>query len=179
MCLLNSIENFFITYQHTFQALGAIATLAAVIVSLWLSRKEPEKITATVSVSIIIGTGIKSDDVITVHIKNTGFRVVYIPEFFFSFKIPFSKTAYALKPSNLGTIQLVPGKSQTLELITVPAFQSEFKRCFKEIKPLFRGFRLGLIKAYITTEAGYEHRAKLAPSFKSEVSNLIDSLGSE
>ena len=168
----DTVETFFKAHQYTSQALGAVATLAAVVLSLWLSRKEPEKLSASVSVSVIVGAGVKYDDVITVHIKNIGQRVVFIPEFFFSFRIPFSKIAYALKPQNSGTIQLVPGRSQTIQLITLPAFQSEFRRCFGEINPLFRSMRLKYIKGYIATESGGDHRVKLSTPFKKQVSIL-------
>lgn len=169
------MEAFFKNYYNTFQALGAVATAATVMLTLWLARRQAEKLTVRLGVYQTIGTDIRYDDTINMNTKNVGLKTAYIPAFCFCFKIPFRKSVYTIRPERSSSIELHAGRSQLIQLTTVSSFHSEFKKAFKrDIK--FPQLVLPFIRAYLSTESGGYYRIKFDNSFKKEFSKLRDSL---
>lgn len=101
---MNFLNDLAKDYQYFFSAIGAVGTMLAVIVSLYLARdKSGAKIESLVckaklSEGLIvldgIGNlyqGIKSEEFVAVRIYNKGFFPVIIPFQFQFLSIPFSK----------------------------------------------------------------------------------------
>ncbi|MES2984910.1 MAG: hypothetical protein V4735_06980 [Pseudomonadota bacterium] len=170
------MEEFFKNHANTFQALSAIATAATVMLTLWLARRESEKLEVKLGVYVTVVGGAQYDDVINMNTKNIGLKTAYIPAFCFWFKIPFRKSVYTINPERNETIELIPGRSQLIKLTTVPSFHSEFKRVFERDVKNLRWLRLRFIKGYMSTESGSVYKISFDSSFKKQLSKLLESL---
>ena len=83
-----NMEEFFKNYQYTFSGIGAIGSAGAVIISLWLARKQNvPKIEATFSLAFDIQPS--SPTLLSVSIVNKGILPVFIPNGFLQLRIPF------------------------------------------------------------------------------------------
>ena len=101
--MLNWLEKFSEGNQHTIAALGAISTLAAVVVSLVLAlitqRSSRTRIHARAAVSVLLHStleGKPKPKYVTVTITNVGLMPVMIPFSFFHWKIPFKSSSWMI-----------------------------------------------------------------------------------
>ncbi len=175
---MNAVEAFFADYEKTIAALGAISTLAAVIVSLYLARKsESIRLRASVAVWTSVEGREITGKAIHVRVVNVGLRSAFIPAWFFHYKIPFAKNNIAITPAhNAVAFELLPGKSVLVNLQDLEVFHSSMQRVLSQDLKYLIGLRLRLMKGFIHTEGGESFRAKFEPSIKKEILNVANKL---
>jgi len=126
---MNNFESLCKNYQFTIQFLIAVGTCAAVIVALWLSRKQKPKLRVFVDKQPFVPpeaqqTGVvdwsRCKEVIGVTIRNVGEVIVYISYFSFYWRLPFpfSKKMAMQNPlpdfRQEGSLRLDPGMAKSL-----------------------------------------------------------------
>lgn len=179
---MNEFDEFFKSYQYTFQALGAIATALAVIISLMLAfLKNAEhipKIKIVIRWATIIHQTIprgQNPKYLVVDIINLGKFPVAIPYSFFRFKIPLQSGCHMINPLDafVGDEWIVqrnypviinPRRTETFFISKAEALASESKDMIGSMG-FFRKIRISNIHAEIVTEDG-----KL---FKSKIDNSV------
>jgi len=127
------MEEFFKNYQHTFSGIGAIASAGAVIISLWLARKQNvPKIEATFSLLLWSPN-------LSVSMVNKGILPVFIPNGFLRLRIPFggSNGFYkifdiSLEPSKY-PFKLESRKSETFIIGEMNFLSNQFQEIKKEV----------------------------------------------
>src|SRR5262249_29044362 len=116
------MEEFFTAYQHTFMALGALGTVAAVVTSLTLAmlawRADRTRLKAQAHVGLIASTIEKSvSPFLSVRITNQGKWPLRITANFFFWKVPFKRGSRAVIPLDLtGSPPLIPQKHYPTEI---------------------------------------------------------------
>jgi hypothetical protein len=183
---MNAVESFFSEYEKTIQAMGAISTFAAVVVSLWIANSGSKiKLRAHLSFSALIHESIDPNnrpEYLTISITNTGGISFRVPWSFFHWKLPFSKVNWMISPmDSFGNdiyvpirkypFKLEPRHSESFFLADKKTFKDEMRRCFGDLK-YFVYLRAHLIKAVIHTDDGTRFVVKLS---KTLINELLES----
>jgi hypothetical protein len=182
-----TVEAFFAEYEKTISALGAISTLAAVIVSLWLAgRAEKTRLKAHVSGTMIVHESIdpnKRPKFVSVNITNLGTMPFRIQFSFFYWRVPFCKESWLISPLDFFAVTpMVPQRkypvtieakhSESIFLSDKATFQSEMAKSFQRLSwfPVLRAY---FIKAMICTDDGTTCEARISKDLKKEIITLV------
>lgn len=178
-----SIEEFCKNHQFTLTALSSFATLAAVIVSLYMAHWSIRpRINAYVSFRKILfsGADIKSaPKYLTAYISNMSHVPIHIPFSFFSWKFPFSSYEYRVLPLDYyGVDGLVPkhdypfkiesNSSEIFYLCDYGSCLQEMKKSVSDLK-WFVKLRCFFVKVKIGTNDGRDHYASISHEVRKEL----------
>jgi hypothetical protein len=173
--MLEAIETFCTTHEHTISAIEAVSTLSAVIVSLILAHRttiaDRTCLVATVQISTVFRPTISPKPrFFVVTITNKGNLPLHIPFGFFSWRVPFSERKWVILPVDsagiLGVLpqktypfEIQPMRSQTFYLSEASAFLDQMKVIRKE-QNWIGGLLFFLKGAAIASADGQTFRAK-------------------
>lgn len=168
--LPSAAKCFFDAYQHVFEGIGAIATVAAVWIAL---HQNKPKIKADFSINYFSGNNSSIEGVV-VWITNKGNMPVFVPNGFFALRFPFGGlnngyrqfiTNPYLPEASIFSFKLEPRKSKSFEIEHTENFVYELR----QIKNQVGKFRFYFVRGIITLEDGSVFRVN-------NVNNIIKSL---
>lgn len=167
--MIDAIEVWARDYQFTIAAVSAISTALAVVVSLGISihstRAMRTKLRASVNLNIIIHETIEIPPrYITCGITNIGTLPLRIPQYYFSWKVPFQRYSFLITVMDAGRhdplvpvkqypLTLEPRMSVTLFISSFETFQSELARVKYDL-PWHGRLLFPLMGARVTTDDG-------------------------
>lgn len=186
--MFDALEQFSQAHQHTIAALGALATVAAVLVSLVLAliaqRTHRTRIKANASVSFIDHETLKGKpkpEYITVMITNLGLMPVVIPFAFFHWKFPFKSDYWMVNPWDSAQhdpwvphrqypVEIRPRHSQTFFITEMSTFKETMTDMFLRARPSW--WRARFIKAIVVTDDAKIFKVKLDRPLRRELAEL-------
>lgn len=180
--MIDTIERFATTYQHTVTLLAVVGTFSAVLVSLALAllaaRSGRTRLKATADlVSIAHDKADRKNppSFLTVRITNCGNMPLRVPVSFFSWKAPLKCEYMSIVPpvdfnpsgrwigQKRYPVEIAPRASETFYLSDEATLWSEAKR----MKATFLdGLRFWFIRAWVRTDDGIMFRVKLPKSVR-------------
>jgi hypothetical protein len=190
MLTFSALEEFSKAHEHSIAALGAIgtmlaafATVAAVIVSLYLARRSE-----TVRLRVVLGIGLSteapSSQYVTLRIDNMGVRGASLQPQFFEWRIPFRpiqqpetminvvNSAYLINPNK-------PDIGPTVTNITVVEKDDFFRHFHRQLPFIghkvrwFRKARLRRLGAVIYINGERQFKVKFARVIADEISSIV------
>ena len=117
-----TIEAFCTSYEHTIDAVGAISTLLAVVVSLFLAHRatisDNTKLVATLQISTVLHPAINPHPrFFVVSVTNTGKHPIQIPFDFFRWNVPLRRRQWVILPiDSTGIAGVIPEKTYPFEI---------------------------------------------------------------
>jgi hypothetical protein len=186
--MLRWLEQLSEANQHTIAALGAISTLAAVVVSLVLAliaqRSNRTRINARATVSVMLHStleGRPKPKYVTVTITNVGLMPVMIPFSFFHWKMPFKGGSWMINPWDYSQhdpwvpqrtypAEIRPRGSATFFLSEIDRFRSTMAEMLQEVRHL--RWRVRFIKAIVLTDDGKIFKVKLDRTIRRELAKV-------
>jgi hypothetical protein len=177
------VEQFFEAHQHTVAAVGAVGTVGAVIVSLWLAalarRAHRTRIRVSLAISVIQHSSIQGEKprYLTVTIRNLGTLPASIPFTYFRWKLPFSRADWFVTPWDYTAhdtwvaqrkypSEVAPRKSETFFVTDVDQMRRVLHGIARDAWPRWR-FRF--LRARVLTDDGIYFRAKIDRSVRKEL----------
>src|SRR6266568_8419967 len=169
--MLNVVEEFCTNHQHTIAALGALGTLAAVIVSLGLAwraaRANRTRLRASVDMLLVMHSTVDPKSpprYVSVSITNTGNSALRLPFSFFSWKVPFNRDYWlvnpldgyagdAFIPQKRYPVEIQPRASETFYISDAQTFEEMRVKMRKETRGLAK-LCIRFIRAVIRTDDG-------------------------
>lgn len=186
--MLNWLEQLSAANQHNIAALGAISTLAAVVVSLVLAlvaqRSSRTRIDARATISVILHStleGKPKPKYVTVAITNVGLMPATIPFSFFHWKLPFMRGYWMVNPWDSEQhdpwvpkctypVEIRPRRSATFFLSEIDVFRSTMAETLQEVRHL--RWRVRFIKAIVRTDDGKIFKVKLDKKIRRELAKV-------
>jgi hypothetical protein len=190
MVTSSALEEFSKAHEHTIAAFGAvgtvlaaIATTAAVVVSLYLARRSE-----TVRLRVVLGIGLTpnapSARHVTLQIHNIGIRVGSLPPQFFEWRIPFRRrhqremmglsvnSAYLINPQPEINLSFV----SNINISELDDFCRQFANQLPLIACKLRWFpkaRLRRLGAVIYTNGNRHFKVKISRVIADEISSIV------
>lgn len=173
-------EEFFRQFQYTFVALSGVSTFLAVVVALYLARRnEGIRLKAHVSIWDHINPDQSADDEqssIQVNIANIGLRSAWLPYFFFAWQFPFSKLECAVDHKNqVFPLEIPGGRRETIKLHDLDEFKLTLETATALLK-YFKKTRIKNCRAFLCTEDGKKFRVKISPPLRKEFLKYVDTI---
>jgi hypothetical protein len=183
------LEDFTARYQHSIALIEAISTTVAVVVALWASyyakRASRPKLKSWISVSqIIFGDGSsinKAPTYITVRITNIGSVPLRLHSTFFSWRLPFTKTAWLAMPVDEHgdkhvavrsyPFTLLPNTSAMFFLTSIEQFRSYTPRMLNSGR-FGRWLSTKFLRGSVYTDDGSLFKAAFDGNFRKELADL-------
>ncbi len=164
-------------FQYSVNAIIALSTFFAVVVSLWIAtRTEKPKLLCKCEFALSVAPSGGCTEFISVSVSNVGRTHAYLPSKFFRLQVPFSKMTFlANKYTHFsGKSGDTKTKLDVGETISVAVFECETigeeirEHCDKYVQ--FLGFiRRRMIKGIVYDDLGNKHIAKLHPDAKKKI----------
>ena len=190
MLTSNALEEFSKAHEHMIAAFGAvgtvlaaIATAAAVVVSLYIARRSE-----TVRLRVVLGIGLTpnapSARHVTLQLDNIGIRVGALPPQFFEWRIPFRRrhqpemmgfvvnSAYRINPQ----MEINFASISNINIIELEGFCRHFSNQLPHIACKFKWFpkaRLRRLGAVIYTNSNRQFKVKISRVIADEISSII------
>jgi hypothetical protein len=186
--VLEAIEAFCQSHQYTINALTALGTLGAVVVSLWLARAadaaNATRLSAYAEIMLIVepGASVAAPRFIAIRVTNDGVFALRLSYSFFSWAAPFKRTRFMAQPiddaGNAARPRLVPPRtypadilprhSETFFISEIGQFRDSFATFFFEASILER-LPYYLLAPVITTDDGKEFSVRVGRSLRKEL----------
>jgi hypothetical protein len=188
MLTLAAVEEFSKTHEHAIAAVGAvgtvlaaIATTAAVLVSLSLARRSE-----AVRLRAVLSTD--SSKLVILQIDNIGVRVASLAPLFFEWRIPFRRkrqpetmatvinSAYLINRDKI-TNQITVGSPMNIQVTDIDTFRGAFTRQLPFIDQQLKRFakiRLKRLGAVIYANDDRHFRMTFSRAMADEIRSLVD-----
>jgi hypothetical protein len=189
--LLHSLEKFSTTYEHSIVTLGVVgtvlaaaATFTAVIVSLYLARRN-ETVRLKASISVSLSKTVPSVQWAAITILNVGIRVAWLPILFFEWRIPFCKKQQPETMANWINMvystnsqrEIAVGRATIIPLADMPQFRNAMTKELEEMQKRLKWFkrtRLKRLNAKIYTDDGREFPVNFSRAMRDELRALAE-----
>ena len=176
--MLDAVERFATAYQHTITMFGALGTVSAVIVSLFIAllsaRSTRTRLKASANLLFIVHETVDPKNrpgFLTVSIANTGNMPLRIPFAFFTWKVPFTRHYMLVNPMDgygghkwipqkQYPVEIKPRASETFYVSDEAVLHAEVKRMRQDARGVSR-LLFSFMKANVHTDDGRRFRVKL------------------
>ena len=182
--MFKTIDDFCAANQHTIEALGALGTLLAVVVSLYLaSRASRTRLRAWLAISVIMGTGAKTAPTyLTLSVTNIGTMPLSIPFSHFRWHLPFRKGVWLVNPLDSYPSSLIPQRKYPFKIGAKEAeliYLSDMDAFEAAVRVMWRGLswfdrlRFRWLHARVRAEDGSTFRVSIDKSVRKRIREYI------